>query len=97
MTKSRSCRPRFRNSTSKPDFTAFLCDTRQQYERVPAKNLQEAEQWYKSKLADLSEAANRNNDALRQAKQESNEYRRQVQSLTCEVDALKGTVSITLQ
>uniref|UniRef100_A0A8C0LL86 Vimentin n=1 Tax=Canis lupus dingo TaxID=286419 RepID=A0A8C0LL86_CANLU len=40
---------------------------------------------------DLSEAANRNNDALRQAKQESNEYRRQVQSLTCEVDALKGT------
>lgn len=46
-------------------------------------------------FADLSEAANRNNDALRQAKQESNEYRRQVQSLTCEVDALKGTVSIT--
>nr|KAF6503403.1 vimentin [Molossus molossus] len=38
-----------------------------------------------------SVAANRNNDALRQAKQESNEYRRQVQSLTCEVDALKGT------
>lgn len=48
-------------------------------------------------FADLSEAANRNNDALRQAKQESNEYRRQVQSLTCEVDALKGTVSITAQ
>lgn len=47
-------------------------------------------------FADLSEAANRNNDALRQAKQESNEYRRQVQSLTCEVDALKGTVSIVL-
>lgn len=47
-----------------------------------------------SQFADLSEAANRNNDALRQAKQESNEYRRQVQSLTCEVDALKGTVSI---
>lgn len=47
-------------------------------------------------FADLSEAANRNNDALRQAKQESNEYRRQVQTLTCEVDALKGTVSIVL-
>lgn len=48
-------------------------------------------------FADLSEAANRNNDALRQAKQESNEYRRQVQSLTCEVDALKGTVSTQQQ
>lgn len=44
-------------------------------------------------FADLTEAAARNNEALRMAKQEANEYRRQVQSLTCEVDALKGTVS----
>ncbi|KAK2082206.1 hypothetical protein P7K49_039431 [Saguinus oedipus] len=64
---------------SKLDLMAALRDVRQQY------------QSYKSKFADLSEAANRNNDALRQAKQESNEYWRQVQSLTCEVDALKGT------
>ncbi|XP_077892580.1 LOW QUALITY PROTEIN: vimentin-like, partial [Ictidomys tridecemlineatus] len=70
---------------SKPDLTAALRDVGQQYESVAAKNLQEAEEWYKSKFADLSEAANRNNDALRQSKQESNEYRRQVQSLTCEV------------
>lgn len=48
-------------------------------------------------FADLSEAANRNNDALRQAKQEANEYRRQIQSLTCEVDALKGSVSTRQQ
>ncbi|CAM5112393.1 unnamed protein product [Natator depressus] len=76
---------------AKPDLTAALRDVRQQYESVAAKNLQEAEEWYKSKFADLSEAATRNNDALRQAKQEANEYRRQIQSLTCEVDALKGT------
>lgn len=44
-------------------------------------------------FADLTEAAARNNEALRVAKQESNDYRRQVQALTCEVDALKGTVS----
>lgn len=48
-------------------------------------------------FADLTEAAARNNDALRAAKQEANEYRRQVQALNCEVDALKGTVSIQLQ
>ncbi|KAF7245954.1 Vimentin [Varanus komodoensis] len=76
---------------AKPDLTAALRDVRQQYESVAAKNLQEAEEWYKSKFADLSEAATRNNDALRQAKQEANEYRRQIQTLTCEVDALKGT------
>jgi vimentin len=27
------------------------------------------------------------------AKQEANDYRRQMQTITCEVDALKGTVS----
>uniref|UniRef100_A0A8C3Y377 IF rod domain-containing protein n=1 Tax=Catharus ustulatus TaxID=91951 RepID=A0A8C3Y377_CATUS len=35
-------------------------------------------------FADLSDAANRNHEALRLAKQEMNESRRQIQSLTCE-------------
>lgn len=47
--------------------------------------------------ADLSDAANRNHEALRQAKQEMNESRRQIQSLTCEVDGLRGTVSTRLR
>lgn len=47
-------------------------------------------------FADLSDAAARNTEAIRQAKQDASEYRRQVQNLTCEVDALKGTVSIHL-
>ncbi|XP_010897329.2 vimentin [Esox lucius] len=76
---------------AKPDLTAALRDVRLQYETLASKNLQESEEWYKSKFADLSEAAARNTDAIRQAKQEANEYRRQVQSLTCEVDSLKGT------
>ncbi|KAI1888816.1 hypothetical protein AGOR_G00172650 [Albula goreensis] len=76
---------------AKPDLTAALRDVRMQYENLATKNIQESEEWYKSKFADLSEAAARNNDAIRQAKQEASEYRRQVQALTCEVDALKGT------
>ncbi|XP_042353182.1 vimentin A2-like [Plectropomus leopardus] len=76
---------------AKPDLTAALRDVRLQYENLASKNIQESEEWYKSKFADLTEAAARNNDALRVAKQEANDYRRQVQSLTCEVDALKGT------
>lgn len=44
-------------------------------------------------VSDLTQAANKNNDALRQAKQEMLEYRHQIQSYTCEIDALKGTVS----
>ncbi|XP_068614692.1 vimentin-like [Brachionichthys hirsutus] len=76
---------------AKPDLTAALRDVRLQYENLASKNIQESEEWYKSKFADLTEAAARNNDALRVAKQEANDYRRQVQALTCEVDALKGS------
>uniref|UniRef100_A0A8C5M5Q4 Peripherin n=1 Tax=Leptobrachium leishanense TaxID=445787 RepID=A0A8C5M5Q4_9ANUR len=78
-------------ATKQPDLTSALRDIRSQYENIAAKNLQESDDWYKSKFADLSDAATRNNDALRQAKQEMNESRRQIQSLTCEVDGLKGT------
>ncbi|XP_028928790.1 LOW QUALITY PROTEIN: peripherin [Ornithorhynchus anatinus] len=78
-------------ATVKPELTAALRDIRTQYETIAVKNLQEAEDWYKSKYADLSDVANRNHEALRQAKQEMNESRRQVQSLTCEVDGLRGT------
>lgn len=76
---------------AKPDLTAALRDVRLQYENLATKNNQESEDWYKSKFADLTEAANKSNEALRLAKQETNEYRRQVQALTCEVDSLKGT------
>ncbi|KAB0399192.1 hypothetical protein E2I00_006248, partial [Balaenoptera physalus] len=62
-------------ATVKPELTAALRDIRAQYESIAAKNLQEAEEWYKSKYADLSDAANRNHEALRQAKQEMNERR----------------------
>ncbi|KAJ8412123.1 hypothetical protein AAFF_G00143900 [Aldrovandia affinis] len=75
----------------RPDLTTALRDIRAQYENIAAKNMQESEEWYKSKFADLTDSAKRNNEALRQAKTESNEYRRQIQSLTCEIDAMKST------
>ncbi|NXK80820.1 PERI protein, partial [Amazona guildingii] len=66
----------------KPELTAALREIRTQYESIAVRNLQEAEEWYKSKFADLSDAANRNQEALRLAKQEMNESWRQIQSLT---------------
>ncbi|XP_067843101.1 desmin-like [Heptranchias perlo] len=76
---------------SKPDLTAALRDIRVQYESISAKNVQEAEEWYKSKVSDLNQNAVKNNDALRQAKQDLMEYRHQIQTHTCEIDALKGS------
>ncbi|KAI5107299.1 desmin a isoform X2 [Silurus meridionalis] len=76
---------------STPDLSSALRDIRTQYEGIAAKNISEAEEWYKSKVSDLNQAVNKNNDALRQAKQETMEFRHQIQSYTCEIDSLKGT------
>ncbi|XP_072234986.1 desmin-like [Leuresthes tenuis] len=76
---------------SKPDLTAALRDIRTQYEGIAAKNIADAEEWYKSKVSDLNQAVNKNNEALKQARQETMEFRHQIQSYTCEIDSLKGT------
>lgn len=39
---------------SKPDLTAALRDIRAQYESIAAKNISEAEEWYKSKVGGLA-------------------------------------------
>ncbi|XP_032869138.1 type III intermediate filament-like [Amblyraja radiata] len=74
----------------RPDLTAALHEVRSQFDKLANKNIAETEEWYKSKLSDINDTASRNTDALRMAKQENNDYRRQVQSLTCEIDAMKG-------
>ncbi|KAK6469351.1 low molecular weight neuronal intermediate filament-like [Huso huso] len=75
---------------SKPDLTLALKEIRAQYENLSARNQQAAEEWYKSKTANVTEAAVRNNDALRQSKEELSEYRRQLQSRTLEIDSLRN-------
>nr|XP_057910785.1 peripherin [Doryrhamphus excisus] len=79
------------DNSARPDLTGALRDIRAQYETIALKNMQETEDWHKSKFADLTESAKRNGDALKQAKQEASESRRQIQSLNCEIDALKNT------
>ncbi|XP_038587855.1 plasticin-like [Micropterus salmoides] len=72
------------------DLTGALKEIRVQYERISLNSMQESEAWYKSKFDDLTESAKSNAESLRQAKQEVNKSRGQIQSLTCEVDVLKN-------
>ncbi|KAM4702831.1 alpha-internexin [Rhinophrynus dorsalis] len=76
---------------TKPDLTSALKDIRSQYESLAAKNLQSADEWYKSKFANLSEQATRSTEAIRASREEINEYRRQLQSRTIEIESLRGT------
>ncbi|XP_053318994.1 low molecular weight neuronal intermediate filament-like [Spea bombifrons] len=75
---------------SKPDLTAALKEIRMQYEVLSSRNQQSVEEWYQTKIATVSKEAEKNNDNVRQAKEEINEYRRQLQSRTLEVDALRS-------
>lgn len=47
-------------------------------------------------MSDLNQAVNKNNEALKQARQDTMEFRHQIQAYTCEIDSLKGTVRLTL-
>ncbi|XP_034544353.1 internexin neuronal intermediate filament protein, alpha b [Notolabrus celidotus] len=76
---------------SKPDLTSALKEIRGQYESMASKNLQSAEEWYKTKFADLSDQATRSNEAIRASREEMNEFRRQLQSKTIEIESLRGT------
>ncbi|XP_068577193.1 low molecular weight neuronal intermediate filament [Cebidichthys violaceus] len=75
---------------SKPDLTAALKDIRVQYENLSARNQAQAEDWYRSKFVSVTEAAARNQDAVKHSKEELSEYRRQVQARTLEIEALRG-------
>ncbi|XP_031705489.1 low molecular weight neuronal intermediate filament [Anarrhichthys ocellatus] len=75
---------------SKPDLTAALKDIRVQYENLSARNQAQAEDWYRSKFVSVTEAAARNQDAVKHSKEELSEYRRQVQARTLEIEALRS-------
>ncbi|XP_064173161.1 internexin neuronal intermediate filament protein, alpha a [Anguilla rostrata] len=76
---------------AKPDLTSALKEIRSQYESMASKNLESAEEWYKSKFENLNEQASRSNEAMRASREEINEYRRQMQSRTIEIESLRGT------
>ncbi|XP_078272747.1 vimentin-like [Rhinoraja longicauda] len=77
-----------------PDLSMALHEARSQFDKLAAKNISDTEEWYKSKISDLSQNVTRTNDALRLAKQEANNYRREAQGLKCEAEALKGAKSL---
>ncbi|XP_010865491.2 internexin neuronal intermediate filament protein, alpha a [Esox lucius] len=76
---------------AKPDLTSALKEIRHQYETLAFKNMHSAEEWYKSKFANLNEQATRSNEAIRASREEINEFRRQLQSKTIELETLRGT------
>ncbi|KAK2110650.1 hypothetical protein P7K49_010396 [Saguinus oedipus] len=76
--------------STKPDLSAALKDIRAQYEKLAAKNMQNAEEWFKSPFTVLTESAAKNTDAVRAAKDEVSESRRLLKAKTLEIEAYRG-------
>uniref|UniRef100_G3TXE8 Neurofilament light polypeptide n=1 Tax=Loxodonta africana TaxID=9785 RepID=G3TXE8_LOXAF len=76
--------------STKPDLSAALKDIRAQYEKLAAKNMQNAEEWFKSRFTVLTESAAKNTDAVRAAKDEVSESRRLLKAKTLEIEACRG-------
>ncbi|XP_074837929.1 neurofilament medium polypeptide [Carettochelys insculpta] len=75
----------------KTDLTAALKEIRSQLECHSDQNMHQAEEWFKCRYAKLSEAAEQNKEAIRSAKEEIAEYRRQLQSKSVELESVRGT------
>uniref|UniRef100_A0A4W6DQF4 Neuronal intermediate filament family member 2 n=1 Tax=Lates calcarifer TaxID=8187 RepID=A0A4W6DQF4_LATCA len=77
---------------SRPDLSTALRDIRAQYERLANKNMQAAEDWYKSKFASVAEMASKNNEAVHAIREETMEYRRLLQTRSSEIEALRNVI-----
>ncbi|XP_029301368.1 neurofilament light polypeptide [Cottoperca gobio] len=73
-----------------PDLSGALRDIRSQYERLAARNMHAAEEWFRGKVGSMTETVAQHSDAVRSSKDEAGEYRRQLQARLLEIDACRG-------
>ncbi|KAF0033543.1 hypothetical protein F2P81_013609 [Scophthalmus maximus] len=74
----------------KPDLSAALRDIRVQYEKLAQHNLQSAEEWFCNKMNVMTVGTARNTESVKNAKDESGEYRRLLKARMLEIDACRG-------
>ncbi|XP_078285035.1 LOW QUALITY PROTEIN: neurofilament medium polypeptide-like [Rhinoraja longicauda] len=75
----------------KTDITSALRDIRSQLEGHSTRNMQQADEWFKCRYVKLNEASEMNKDAIRVARNEIGEYRRQLQSKSIELETARST------
>lgn len=80
-----------RRDLQKTDITEALREIRSELEGHSNHNLQQVESWFMCRYAKLTDAAERNKDAIKSARDEISDYRRQLQSKTVELESVRGT------
>lgn len=80
-----------RRELQKADITEALREIRCELEGHSKQNLQQVESWFMCRYAKLTEAAEQNKDAIKSARDEIADYRRQLQTKTVELESVRGT------
>ncbi|XP_044148118.1 desmin-like [Bufo gargarizans] len=73
-----------------PDFAAALRDIQTEYEEIAAKNLQEMDEWYKSKFVDFSQASTKHVENARHYRGDMANCKRSIKSKETELESLKN-------
>uniref|UniRef100_A0A4W4DNR6 IF rod domain-containing protein n=1 Tax=Electrophorus electricus TaxID=8005 RepID=A0A4W4DNR6_ELEEL len=76
--------------SDRPDLAAYLRKMRAEIESVAARNVQEAEKWYKGKFDTLKEHASKHESQMKTMKEEINTFRNQVTDLQNQIDSLRA-------
>ncbi|XP_034389758.1 vimentin-like [Cyclopterus lumpus] len=74
----------------RPDLAAYLRNMRAEIESAAARNVQEAEKWYKSKFDTLKEHAGKNETQMKTMKDEITTFHNQVSELQNQIDGVKA-------
>ncbi|XP_078385631.1 keratin, type I cytoskeletal 19-like isoform X2 [Cetorhinus maximus] len=76
------------DSTPGTDLTKALAEIREKYEVISAKNLKEAESWYKEQCANLQQTVVTNTEMVQTEKSQLTEQRRKLQTLEIELQTM---------
>uniref|UniRef100_A0A665UCG5 Vimentin-related 1 n=1 Tax=Echeneis naucrates TaxID=173247 RepID=A0A665UCG5_ECHNA len=74
----------------RPDLAAYLRNMRAEIEAVAARNVQEAEKWYKAKFDTLKEHAGKHEEQMKTMKDEITTFHNQVTDLQNQIDGLRA-------
>ncbi|CAG07067.1 unnamed protein product [Tetraodon nigroviridis] len=76
--------------SDQPDLATYLRNMRAEIEAAAARNVQEAERWYKSKFHTLKEHAGKHEDKIKTMKEEITSFRNQITDLQNQIEGLRA-------
>ncbi|NXR84753.1 K1C15 protein, partial [Pycnonotus jocosus] len=79
------------NAAPGQDLTKILCEMRDEYEQIIAKNRKEVEQWYEVKIQEVNQQVTSSSQDIQTSSHQLTELRREMQNLEIELQAQLST------